>query len=178
MKKLLLLLVVALFTSNVAFSQVFEKGDIGAHVGIGFLSPYSYSGSKMGVPPVHASFEYGITDKIGVGALVGYTSSKWDLGYGTYDFSYIIAGARGSYHFYRTEKLDTYAGLMLGYNIASAKYKESTPSGSVVLADPKVGGFALGAYIGANYMFTEKIGAFAELGYSISWASVGLAVKL
>jgi hypothetical protein len=41
-----------------------------------------------------------------------------------------------------------------------------------------VGGFAFGAFVGGRYMFSEKVGGFAELGYNISWLSLGATFKL
>jgi hypothetical protein len=171
-----------------AQAQVFEEGAKFLHVGIGVGSPYAYSGSKMGVPPVHASFEVGVTDNIGVGGLVGYTSSKWDQssvwGFGgqynyEWDFSYLIIGGRGAYHFVDNDKWDAYAGLMLGYNIASAKWKTDDPNwnAGTLWVEPSVGGVAFGAFGGARYAFSESSAIFAELGYNISWLSVGYCAK-
>lgn len=179
MKKLMAILLV--FVCFATKAQVFEKGVSLLNVGVGFGSPYYGSGSKMTIPPVHASFEYGVTEKIGVGALVGYTSSVWDNSaiWGTgykLKYSYLIVGARGAYHFVNKEKLDAYGGLMLGYNVASSKW-EYPSGGTDPIGSYKAGGLALGAFLGGRYMFTEKIGAFAEIGYSIAWVSVGVTAK-
>ncbi len=167
-------------------AQVFEQGAKFLHVGIGVGSPYIYSGSKMGVPPVHASFEAAVSDKIGVGGLVGYTSAKWDqTGFGwstkynySWNFTYLIVGARGAYHFVENDKWDAYAGLMLGYNVASAKFKTNDPDyDQSFLVEPSVGGVAFGAYGGARYAFSGSSAIFAELGYNIGWISVGYCAK-
>lgn len=187
-KKLLVAGVLAGFTGLQANAQVFEEGAKFLHVGIGVGSPYAYSGSKMGVPPVHASFEVGVTDKIGVGGLVGYTSSKWDQstvwGIGSqynyeWNFSYLIIGARGAYHFVENDKWDAYAGLMLGYNVASAKWKTNDPNWKegALWVEPKVGGVAFGAFGGARYAFSQSSAVFAELGYNVAWLSVGYCAK-
>lgn len=172
---------------SAANAQFFEEGAKFLHVGVGIGSPYAYSGSKMGVPPVHASFEAAVSDKIGVGALVGYTSSKWDQNYFglgaskykyTWNFSYLIIGARGAYHFVDNDKWDAYVGLMLGYNIASAKFDTDDPSyDKTFFVEPKVGGVAFGAFAGARYGFSQSSAIFAELGYNISWVSLGYCAK-
>lgn len=181
----LILSVVGIKTTQ---AQIFDEGTKHFHVGIGFGSPYYYSGSKSTIPPIHISGEYGIKEKIGIGGLIGYTSSSYEDSYVypglysykyTWKFSYLIIGARGSYHFWQNDKADAYAGLLLGYNVASVKEEyEGTGTGYYYDETPTVGGFALGAYGGIRYQFKENLGAFAELGYNISWLSVGLHVKL
>lgn len=180
MRKLLLSLVVAA-TTLAANAQHFEKGSKFFHVGIGVISPYAYSGSKMGVPPVHASLEIGVTDKIGIGGLVGYTSSKYETAFLSdkfaWKFSYLVIGARGNYHFYQDDKFDVYGGAMLGYNIASAKFDSTDPDLEKWVTEPKVGGVAFGVYAGGRYFFKETSALFAEIGYSIAWLNVGYCAK-
>ncbi len=179
MKKSLLIATVALgltFNSN---AQVFEQGSKFVNVGIGLISPYAYSGSSMGLPPISGSFEYGITDKIGVGAIVGFTTSS--LSYFGYkaNFSYIIVGGRGAYHFLEHDKIDLYAGLMLGYNISSTSYTDNAGNSYTPILGPGFGGsgVAFGIFGGVRYMFAKKVGGFAELGYSISWITIGATFK-
>lgn len=162
-------------------AQIFEEGGKYLHLGIGVGSAYAYSGSTMGVPPIHASLEVGVTDKIGVGGLIGYTSSKWEQTYigdkYSWNFSYLIIGARGAYHFYNEDKWDAYGGLMLGYNVASAKFESTDPDLEQYVTEPSVGGFALGAFVGARYGLGDSGAIFAELGYSIAWLSLGYCVR-
>ena len=163
-------------------AQLFQEGSKMLHLGIGVGSPYVYSGSNLSIPPIHASFEYGIKEKIGIGGLIGYTASEYKTTFITssysWKFSYLIIGARGSYHFLNNEKMDAYAGLMLAYNSATAKFESTDADLERLVTEPSVGGVTLGAYLGGRYMFNEKIGAFAELGYNISWLSLGVNVKL
>jgi hypothetical protein len=180
MRKLLLSLVIAA-SSLAANAQHFDKGAKFFHVGVGVVSPYAYSGSKMGVPPVHASLEVGVTDKIGIGGLIGYTSAKyesaWLSGKYSWNFSYLIIGARGNYHFYQDDKFDVYGGAMLGYNVASAKFESTDKTLEQYVTEPKAGGVAFGAYAGARYFFKENSALFAELGYSIAWINLGYCAK-
>lgn len=188
MKRVLLFAAVAGLAATGVQAQVFEEGAKFLHVGVGFGSAYAFSGSKMGIPPVHASFEAAVTDKIGVGGLVGYSSSTWDygaFGLGTkykyeWNASYLVIGARGAYHFVDDRNWDVYAGLMLGYNVASLKFKTDDPDWTepgMGWVEPKVGGVAFGAFGGARYAFSESSAVFAELGYSIAWISVGYCAK-
>jgi Outer membrane protein beta-barrel domain len=160
--------------SQASQAQVFNKGDIALNVGIGLGSVYGYSGFSSSVPPLSASLEVGITDKIGigrfgVGGILGYSSYKFST-FNSVTSSHILIGGRGLYHFdFDVEKLDLYAGIMLGYNIIS--YSDNATgvfSGSGVVG---------GVFGGARYMFSEKIGAFGELGYSIAWLNIGITAK-
>ena len=94
------------------------------------------------------------------------TFSSTDIG--AYKYTYIIAGARASYHFnFGVEKLDPYLGGMLGYNVSSVNNS----------AAPAAGGIAYSGHVGARYYFSSKIGAFAEAGYGVANLTAGLAFK-
>jgi hypothetical protein len=183
MKKVLLVFLASAIASF-GMAQTFQQGNKIGQVGIGFGSPFFANGSKMGVPPVHIAGEFGFSDKIGIGGLIGFTSSKieetFGFGFGDYSwkYSYLIVGARGSYHFYQTDKIDAYGGVMLGANIASVKFESDDPTLEQFVTEPKAGGVAFGFYGGARYYFNEKTALFAEVGYNIAWLSAGLAFKL
>ncbi|TAH24732.1 MAG: hypothetical protein EAZ07_09100 [Cytophagales bacterium] len=195
MKKILLSLPLLLCTLFVN-AQALTKGDGVLNLGIGFGGGYVYSGATTTVPPVHASFEKIITDeigpgRIGIGGLAGYSAGKYEypswFGTGEYGIktTSIVIGARGAYHFnfVKNDKLDLYAGIMLGYNIGSTKWyfdSSISPATQTLLESTNsasYGGLIYGGFIGARYLFTEKIGAFAELGYSIALFNLGLTVK-
>lgn len=186
MKKILSTMIAVVAMTLSTNAQLFDEEAKFFHVGIGVGSPYAYSGSDVSIPPVHASAEFAVSEKIGVGGLIGYTASKWEQTYAStsgstsysWKFSYIIVGARGAYHFIDSDKADVYGGVMLGYNIASATFESTDSDLEQYVSEPSVGGVAFGGFLGARYMFNEKLGGFAELGYNISWLSVGLAVKL
>ena len=153
--------------------EVFGKGDKALNIGIGHGT--TISGTT--IPPITASLDFGVADRlingnngsISVGGLVGYAGSYND--YAT--VHYAIVGARGAFHYQFVDKLDTYAGLLLGYRHARVNWKSDIINGSVGASE-----IALGGYLGARYFFTPKIGAFAELGYSIAYANVGVTFKL
>ncbi len=180
MKKILLVL--AILLSFQGFAQSFGKGSTRVHAGIGIGSPYISSGTKMGVPPIHASFELGVTDKIGVGGLLGYTSSSIEEQFFTtsysWKFSYLIVGARGAYHFLTDDKMDLYGGLMLGYNIANARFESNDSSLNSFVTEPTAGGVAYGFFAGGRYNLKNNLAVFAELGYSISWISAGVCFNI
>ncbi len=162
MKKALLLVIVALVVSEMANAQ-HAAGDKNLNIGLG-LGNRVITGDQT-IPPVSASFEVGIKDNISVGGYLGHTGSKFDIIGTEFKYSYTIIGARGSYHydFLGNEKIDTYGGLMLGYNLFGG--------------DLSGGDFIWGAHIGGRYAFTDKIGAFAELGNGLAWLQLGANIK-
>jgi len=188
MKKIFALLLLAIFALPFAKAQenVFAVGDKVVNLGIGFGSVlYSGLGYKTSVPPVSISFEKGIKDGIlekgvlGIGGYLGYSANKWEYtGFGgSYGWKYsnLILGARGVLHYPLVDKIDTYAGVLLGYNIATSK-EIGTTTGYV---DPYTGGgLVLSGYVGGRYYFTDKFAGMAELGYGITWLNIGLAIKL
>jgi hypothetical protein len=184
MKKILFLLSACLFAvaQLSATEPVFLKGDKVVNIGLG-LGSTLYSGTYYSsqVPPVSASLEIGLVDEIaekgviGVGPYVGYSSYKYEyMGWG-WKYSNIIIGARGSFHYPLIEKLDTYAGVLIGYNVAT----------SSEFGDPiqgydysySAGGLVWSGYIGGRYYFTNSLAALLELGYGIAYANLGIAVK-
>jgi hypothetical protein len=181
MKKSLVLLILAALPLVRLLAQdvdpVFVKGDKIVNLGIGFGSTYyaSYYGTHM--PALSGSFEIGVKDgviekgSIGVGGYLGYSSAKYDNYWKTSNF---IIGVRGSFHYPLVKKLDTYTGLLLGYNVYSYKYYDTYLGG--YSTSPSTVAFAW--YAGARYYFSDKIAAMAEIGYGISYLTLGVAFKL
>ncbi len=199
MKKLLvstLILVIAFSFTNAQESTssndldpIFSEGDKVINLGVGLGSTlYTGSGYSGLVPPLSISFEKGIKDNIlekgvlGVGGYVGYASAKWDYSdtFGSYSWSYsnIIIGARGSFHYPLVDKLDTYAGLMIGYNIVSTKYSATGYYSDYPASTNSSGGLAWSMYLGGRYWFNPKIAGMVELGYGIAYLNLGVALKL
>jgi hypothetical protein len=130
----------------------------------------------MGVPPLSVSADFKLPVKLPITVGGIFTFAQWKYSYGgVYDFAWnnIGLGVRGMYHFNFLKNLDTYAGLTLGYVIQSfdgGGYSGSGYDGASF--------FLFGTHVGARYFFTDKIGAYLELGYSgLQFASLGLSVK-
>lgn len=178
MKKLALIFAaIVICAASTNAQDLFGEGTKLIKVGLG-LNGYGI--------PVEVSYEKGIKENflgvdglvLGLGGNLGYYGYSEDFsGFGgnySWKYSNIVLAARGLGHYSFIPKLDTYAGLVLGYNIANVKY--DGPSGSL-LDSPSAGGLVLGGLVGARYEFNEKWGAYMELGYSISYATVGVAYK-
>ena len=155
--------------------EVFHKGTTAINAGIGLGSYYN----SLSIPPLSVSLDYGVTDNlingnngsISVGGFVGYAGGSQT--YGTYknSFSYIALGGRGAFHYQFAPKLDTYAGLMVSYDIVSSNYDAFSNYIKSSHIDWSL-------FLGARYFFTEKIGGFAELGYGFYNLNLGVTFKL
>lgn len=177
MKKTFLSFAFAVITV-VAFGQSHQAGDKNLNVGIGIGSRFATG--DISIPPVGVSYEVGIKDNISIGGYLGYSASKNEVSVvgstWAWKYTYIIVGARGAYHLdIDNDKIDPYGGLLLGYNIASVKWDGS---GNDPGTAASAGGFTYSLFVGSRYAFTEKLGAFAELGYGISWLQLGLNLKM
>jgi hypothetical protein len=148
--------------------DIFRKGAQRLNAGIGI-------GSGI---PVEVSYERSIMDglikKTGNGAIgVGAYGSWYNNSVGDWSYNYYVLGARGAFHYQFVDKLDTYAGLMLGYNVATSKWAGDgeaygTASGST---------FAFSSFIGARYFFKPSLGVYAEAGYGVAFLSGGITLK-
>lgn len=187
MRKLMLMMAMILLIGMAAFTQSFEKGSQAINLGIG-VGNTAYFGSYYSgfLPSVSGSYEYGIveipmgselTGVISVGGYMGASFSKYgDYGSGHdyYLTSDFIIAARGNYHFIFHDKLDTYAGIWFGVDIASSKWKGSNTDPGVNYTSTGPTG---GAYVGARWFFSDRFGVYAELGYLISVLNFGVTFK-
>jgi len=159
---------ILLMGSNISFAQSFKRGDKLLNAGIGI-------GGGLGIP-VGVSYEQAVSDRISVGGYLAYARKKesWNE-YGEWKYTYILAAARGSYHFkVNSDRFDPYGGALLGYNVASVKW---SGEGSEPVSASS-GGLMWGVHIGTRYWASEKVGAFAEIGYGATLLNVGVAFRL
>jgi hypothetical protein len=184
MKKLLLVLLVAglSMTQLLAQESTFNQGDKVLNLGIGIGSTfYSGTGYKAGIPPISASLEFGVKDgvldkgTIGIGGYLGYSSHKWEYSGWGWKYTNIILGVRGVFHYPLVNKLDTYTGLLLGYNIATSKEFGTAVFGYNYSASS--GGVAYAWFVGGRYYFSDSFAVMAELGYGITYLNLGVALK-
>ena len=145
------------------------------NAGIG-LAAYSAGGI-----PIGASLEVGIKDKITVGGFFDYSRYGYNWGAYKWHYNFLYFGARGSYQLSElleelnisNSKLEPYAGLSLGYR--SAFYTDNDNVDD--FESPYSGGVFLGVHAGTRYMFSDKIGAFTEVGYGVSALRLGVTAK-
>ena len=158
MKRLgLLLTIVCLLGISTANAQsTFGKGDCAANLMVGVGSGLPVSGSMEW--PIASGLIKGRAS-IGLGPYVGFR-----IPLGTNQVGCLDVSARAAFHYQFVEKLDTYVGLGLGM------------WGTF---DDKFGaGLGVSGYLGARYYFWDHIGLCTELGYGISYFSIGACFKL
>ncbi len=174
-KKVFLAVLAIVGSISIANAQeVFHKGTTAINAGVGLGSYYS----GLAIPPLSVSLDYGVTDNmikgnngsISVGGFLGYTATK--KFYGDSGASIAVLGARGAFHYQFAPKLDTYAGMMISYDIVS------TPDSWANYVWAYGSRVDWSIYLGTRYYFTEKIGAFAELGYGFYNLNLGVTFKL
>jgi hypothetical protein len=157
------------------YSSAFQKGDMAVQAGIGLISFGMYGDTV--VPPISASFDWAMPIKdlpFSFGAFLGYASSEYKFYY-TWTYSYLMLGARAAYHVdFGVKNLDTYAGVLLGYNIVS--FDSDVPSGYNYYTEG-ASYFLYGGFVGGRYFFTKNFAAFAEFGYGIALINVGVTFK-
>jgi hypothetical protein len=180
MKRILLLSVLVVFIASLSFGQMaYKKGDQVINLGIGlggFAGVYGSGGIA-----ITGGYENAINENISLGGVVGYSSSSQDVfaGYG-WKYTYILIGARGAYHvdLLHNPNIDTYGGVLLGYNIVSASETGTHPNNSFGLYSASASYLAIGVFIGGRYYFNPKWAVQAELGYGLGILNIGIAYKL
>ena len=190
MKKGIFTLAVMFLCISGAMAQedVFTKGDKVFQIGLGLGNNLGGTGYSSTIPPIVMSGEYGLTDAlikktgkgyVGVGGYFAYTANKHKIGnfdgddYG-WKWTYMIIGGRGAFHYQFVDNLDTYAGVIAGFNIATSKYygyDGYTDSAA------SAGGFTYSTFVGARYYFANNIAVFGEAGYGFNLLEAGLAIK-
>ena len=176
-----------MFIAYSSFAQkeaLFENGTNVVNLGVGLGDVYFGSGYS-GVPiSFQASYDRGVTSKLGIGyigagGIIGYTSRTFKSGDFKWKNSGLLIGARATYHFAIngeiSEKLDPYAGVMLGYVVTSSSNDAPSGYGYNFSKSSSVGA---GAFAGARYYFTPHFGVHAEVGYNIiSVLNTGITVS-
>jgi hypothetical protein len=173
MKRLLLVLIIILYLGSmmcIAGQEKFGKGAM-------FVSPVL--GVNSYAIPFGASIEYGINDKIGVGGTILFQTwgEDWSvLGYNYgYNSTLITPSVQGVYHFtgIKTEKIDAYAGLNLGFSIFSFSWEEDwIGSGNAEIGSSSL---YLTPFAGIRFYLSAKMALTAAVNFSAigDWSGVG-----
>lgn len=206
-KILIVTSVLALLTfKSKAQDGAYDKGTTVITAGYGIPEIYRlglravYSGynsvSVRGFGPILLKGDYGIMKfnwghKVGAGIVLGYSGTSVTYSYyetNTYAYNALyteknkyntfLIGARGTYHYFTTDKLDCYASIGLGFNINTYSYTTNNPRG-VAYRSASNRSFLYNSFTaGIRYYFTPNIGVYAEAGWDASAPlQGGLAVK-
>ena len=124
-------LLVAGMTAEAQTQNTFGGGDIVLSAGIGAGTALNIGNTV--VPPIVIQGEYGIVDNlfdayssIGVSGYMGFAAGRKSFYYYPYDtyrqkINSFLLGVRGTFHYQFVERLDTYAGITLGGEIANVR---------------------------------------------------------
>jgi len=182
--------------------KCFDENTKIINVGIGFggVSYYKYNKGKgydYGRTPTFSfTYEQAFKQKLGIGylgigAYLGYQNAhyrydNWDYNGGKYyykhNWNYFLVASRAAYHFdvLNSEKAEVYVGAIIGLRIQTYSYSSNHP-------DPYYYDFyrergntinpAYSIFAGARWYFSKNVGFFGELGYGISYTTVGMSFK-
>lgn len=188
MKRVFTILICLAMMQTGSYAQSFFKGSnvISAGIGLGgSLGSFSY-GSQS--PAISVQYERGVWEiggpgVISLGGYAGIKSYTFSGQAGDFRYSqkwnYTVIGIRSAYHYngINNDKFDVYGGLMLSYNLLSYKYEDN--GGGTVINSGSYGSTAgITAYVGGRYNFINNLALFAELGYGVSYLTIGLALQL
>ena len=173
MKKLTVLSLV-LFLTSLTFGQyAVGKKTAGAFIGVGGGGLSGTGGVPIGVEYNFLNFEKNIQ----VGAFAAFASTSEDFSVGKWKYSNIIIAAQANYHFLPGDKFDPFAGVALGYDIASASTEYNSGYSSFAGGSASSGGFVWSAQVGANYWFSPKLAGQIRLGY-FPYVAVGVTLAM
>ncbi len=180
----LLFVCILIVNLNAEYPTAFQPGEKIVQAGLGFGMMGVYG--DVVIPPISVSIDMAKEIEgypISYGAIIGLAQSEygWSSTYYTdewkWTYTYFLLGARAAYHLkMKSDKIDPYGGLMLGYNIVSVK----EPSNYYVTGgySSKSSYMMYGFYGGARYFFNPKMAVYAELGYGFGYLNLGLSFKL
>lgn len=162
--KIFLVLFVVLATiTSAQFDSKKSSFSIGAGYGGGGLD-------GDGAIPITAEFNFFEVNKnIQGGIFASFASTSEDYNAGAYSgewsFTNIIVAAQSNYHFSPGETFDPFAGLALGYNVASASWEWDNNNANLSEPSASAGGFFFSGQIGFNYWFSEAMAVQVRAGY-------------
>lgn len=186
MKKILFLLLVLCSGSLRAQEFAVDQNVLGAGIGFGgSFGSYNYSSQT---PALSLNYERGIwpidgPGVISLGGYLGFKSYKYEQQfnpfYYKYKWNYTVIGLRSAYHYtgLEVDKLDVYGGLMLSYNILKYKYTTNNNFNPEFYNKSYGSTVGLTLYVGGRYYLTDNIAAFMELGYGVSYLTLGAAFR-
>jgi len=198
MKKIFILLLFSAAVQSSAIAQntsdTFGEGDNVLGIGVGLGGVYGFSGYTTQTPAFGLHFDHGFRELdmgavIGLGGYLGYKSYSYERSFPYLAppnnnkvyrdrWSILVLGARGTFHYdlLRVPDLDTYGGLMLAFHVVNSRI-DSYPSGLNYTAKTYSSALYASLFAGAKYHFTPGFAGFMELGYGVSWLTVGGAFK-
>ncbi len=193
-----------IFLVKTTSAQPFNKGVVFIDGGYGFpnlMTLFMKNNYALGsavndakarsVGPILAKFEYGVSDKIGLGMMVTYADSKMyytEYGYGaggnytlySYHLSAPRFGVLGkiNFHFHSRNKLDPYIGVAAGYKSFIMNYETADPYFHTETLWFEPIPLAVRFEFGAHYQLTKFIGLYATGGLGGPLLEGGMSIRM
>lgn len=150
MKKINVLVILAVLCSTVAFAQApLGKGGKQLNAGLGF--------SNWGVP-IYVGLDFGVHPDITVGPQISFQNYGYTAGGTKYKQNLTVIGFNGNYHFNNLldmpSQWNLYAGLTMGYYI----WQDNDFTGA------ETSGLGLYAQVGGRYFFSDNFGVNLQFG--------------
>lgn len=180
--------------------KCFDENSRLINVGIGFGGINYYKTRGPGytygrTPSLSLSYEQALPKKLGpgylgVGAYVGYQSAHSKYVYQYYysgsnyyyehRWNYFMVAARAAYHFdfLNSEKAEVYAGAIVGVRIQTYNFETNDPDPNYYKLHDGAVYPSISLLAGARWYFVPRVALFAEAGWGISYATVGVTFKL
>ncbi|MCW3807554.1 hypothetical protein [Plebeiibacterium marinum] len=178
MRKLFIVLGVLLALGVNGYSQSLYPGEQTAGVGLGVPSAMNTTKKNPAIS-VSGFYEYGFTEKLGIGHIGG--GAIVSLAGGN-DYRHFLIGPRAAYHFDMTDitgdkawdVVDVYAGIMSGARFRHEEYYDPFLDRTIDYNDTDL---ITDIFAGIRYSFADNIGVYAEAGYGVSYLTVGLSFR-
>lgn len=184
--------------------KCFDENSHVINIGVGFGSrayralylggAYSYGRT----PAISITYEQPWKQKLGpgylgVGAYFGFQNEHFKYDYAYYNSSWVLntyyykhswnhfmVAARGVYHWdvLNSKKAEVYGGVIIGMRFQTHSYETNDPGNKDPYAYSQSFAYPVySVFAGARWYFAQNFGLFAEVGYGISYANVGLSIK-
>lgn len=139
---------------------------------IGPLVGFGYHDLMLG-----GQFEHGFHKNIGGGALVGWSGESYEYYYGDVSYSFIVLGGQANWHFMPADKVDPFAGLVLGYELVSGSWHWAPGYDNWHGASTSNSRMVLGISAGCNYFFNPRTSGTCRIGYPY-YLSLGVSFAI
>ena len=173
-----------------------KKGDITLDLGVGVFPFFAVDNGTTNIWPVTMTLNYRIKKNISLGGFAGFTaatSAPILLADGIpveYRNDTWLFGLKSAAHVNPVERLEIYGGALLAYSLPRVSTHAATLTPGQEPIDPTTptqdapykfppatGKLVFGGFVGGSYLFTNRIGAFAELGYGVALLNAGVRLK-
>ncbi len=146
-----------------------------------------YAGFNTSVTgPIRFNYEYGYSNKVGIGLNMGYTSGTISFhnvlpdSFGhiysySYQYSKISVVPRINYHMASDKKIDPYIGIGLGFKKVLRVLDTDNPNFKPL--NMRWIPIAFEATIGCRFLFKPNVGAYVEIGAGHGFAQFGVVGK-